>query len=302
MYELLTNPNKNFYTTRKKQISNIVLHVTAGLEDLDLLGIDNSAEATNRYGATTNRSASWHCCVDSDSICPSIPDAYTAFHCIGYNAGTLGLEICNRDARWDNKPDNWIQATLLNAAHVTLAWETAHRIPRVLLPKSEVDAHERGYTYHSYLDPVRRHDPGTTFPWIRFTNILQSLEGPAVGPVVTVPQGVDRMRTHDIQSLFKLKGDGLWGAATDRRADLMVAACRSMAGYRRARPGAYKISSVQYIIGSAIDGRWGNESQAALEVWIKAIQEVLHVTRDGSWGPVTDKAFDDFRKQNAGRF
>src|SRR5687768_18399320 len=78
-YPLLANPRKNYYTTRKKDIGLIVIHVTAGLQDLDMSGEDLTAAKTNQYGATTSRRASWHAVVDSDSIEDSLPDGYTAF-------------------------------------------------------------------------------------------------------------------------------------------------------------------------------------------------------------------------------
>lgn len=301
MYALLANPHKNFYTTRKKPISFIVMHVTAGLEDLDMLGVDNSAEATNQYGATTSRSASWHSCVDSDSIEPSLPDGYTAFHCRSYNSGSLGLEICNQDARWDNKPEAWIEATLRNAATVTLKWEKDHGIPRILRNKAEIDANKWGYTYHSFLDPTRRRDPGTTFPWNRFVGILQSLEG---GVVITnpLPPGVDREMTRRIQSLLKVKPDGLWGEGTDKQADLMVKACRAIVGWPHKTPAVYDIASVQRIIESKTDGVWGPKSNAALVHWVKNAQRVLGQSIDGSWGPKTDHAFNVIRQANKGRF
>ena len=184
-YALLKNPNKHFYTTRQKDIRWIVLHVTAGLEDLDMEGVDESAEATNRYGATTTRAASWHSCVDSDSIEPALPDEYTAFHCINYNSPSLGIEISNRDARWNNKPADWVAATLLNAARVTHEWERKHGIPRVMRTKREVDAGMAGYTNHMFLDPARRRDPGADFPLDQFFGILEQLDSGFVVPVPT---------------------------------------------------------------------------------------------------------------------
>lgn len=175
-YALLANPHKNFYPTRNKKVNLIVLHVTAGLQDLDQVGADQSAAGTNRYGATTATQASWHKCVDSDSIDDALPDEYTAWHCVSYNSPSLGLEISNADARWDNKPDGWIYSTLLNAARVCLTWEKKFGIPRRLLNKVQVDAGMSGYSYHMFLDPARRHDPGATFPWDRFVQILQGLE------------------------------------------------------------------------------------------------------------------------------
>lgn len=230
-FALLANPNEHFYKTRRKDVNLIVLHVTAGLQDLDLLGVDDSARATNRYGANTPRAASWHVCVDSDSIDPALPDEFTAFHVRNYNSPSLGLEICNRDARWDNKPQDWVEATLLNAAHVCVAWEKKFGIPRRLLSKREVDSGKAGYSYHMFLDPARRRDPGETFPWDRFVQLLESVEsGDAPPPPKpkkplsrwvkegdgNLKNGVHGPRTERVQAKVGVKVDGYFGPNTEK--------------------------------------------------------------------------------------
>lgn len=181
-YALLRNPNKHYYTTRNKPIKLIVLHVTAGLEKLGVSGPDHSARGTNNYGATTKTPASWHVCTDSDSIDPALPDSYTAFHCRGYNSGSLGLEISNRTATWRDKPKWWVEATLRQAAIVCHRWETKYNIPRKLLTKAQVDAGHKGYSFHSRLDPARRRDPGADFPWAQFVGYLEELDRPKPAP------------------------------------------------------------------------------------------------------------------------
>jgi hypothetical protein len=172
--------NRHHYKSRLTPIQIIGLHVTAGLEDLDMLGIDHSAEKTNAWGATTDTQVSWHACSDSDSIGWALPDTYTAFHIRGYNSEALGLEICNRTATWNDKPKEWVERTLRNAAKVCHEWEKAHNIPRRLLTKAQVDAGMKGYTYHMFLDPTRRRDPGADFPWQQFVGYLEELDGKTV--------------------------------------------------------------------------------------------------------------------------
>jgi hypothetical protein len=185
-YPLLSNPLKHYYPTRNKPILGIVLHVTAGAQDLGMVGTDGSAEATVRYGQTVTRAASWHGIVDTDTIIDCLPDSYTAFHVVGYNSPTLGLEIANLDARWDNKPAAWVEATLRNAAEWCRARMAKYGLPINLASKAEVDAaikvgQQFGFTYHSYLDEDRRKDPGKTFPWARFAQLLQGEEDDDVG-------------------------------------------------------------------------------------------------------------------------
>ena len=176
-YPLELNPHRHYYPTRKGRILGIVLHVTAGAEDTGMVGPDGSAEGTIRYGQTTDRAASWHGIVDTDTVVDCLPDHYTAFHCKGVNAAGLGLEIANRDAKWAGKPARWVDATLANAA----AW-CAPRVARYGLPvrlatAAEVEAaiaagRPFGFTYHSRMDPSRRVDPGADFPWARFAQLL----------------------------------------------------------------------------------------------------------------------------------
>src|SRR5688500_6361688 len=94
-FYLLDNPNPNgpfYYTTRRGKILAMVVHITAGLEDLDATN-DHSAEATARYAATTSRPVSWHLGSDTDSGFHLLPASYTAFHVRGYNSTTIGHEI-----------------------------------------------------------------------------------------------------------------------------------------------------------------------------------------------------------------
>lgn len=178
-------PSGMFYTTRRgRKVLGVVLHVTAGLQDLGMSGVDDSAEGTNRWGAGKNRAdASWHVCVDSDSIDYALPSAYTAWHVVGYNGPTIGLEIANRDARWDNKPAAWVEATLRNAARAAAGYVKTYGLPLQLASKAQVDRALAtntpfGFTYHMWLDPVNRRDPGTTFPWNTFIGyVRQALTG-----------------------------------------------------------------------------------------------------------------------------
>lgn len=306
-YALLSNPKTNYYSFRRKRTRLIVVHVTAGIEDLDMLGLDVSAQKTNHYGATTSRSASWHSCVDSDSIEPALPENYTAFHCQGYNSMSLGLEICNTDARWDNKSPEWTEATLLNAAKVCLGWEKRYGIPRVLLTKEEVDAGKWGYSYHMFLDPTRRRDPGVTFPWEYFVSILENLDSgqgaPALPPVDD--KAANRAKTKKIQKLLGLAGkdvDGLWGSRTDQLAHLMWTACKARMGYPVNAPAPHHKEGVQSIVGVTADGVFGPKSQAALHAWLKEFQKVLGVSPDGEWGPATEGAFHLVRNANRNNF
>lgn len=170
--------NGHYYKTRRNPVLGIGLHVTAGLQDLDMLGIDHSAEGTLKYGQTTATEVSWHGIADSDSALFCLPSAYTAWHIYQYNSPTIGIEISNKDARWDNKPKAWIEATLRNAARLAAAYVYKYNLPLTLASKATVDnaiatGKKFGFSYHMWLNPTTRTDPGKTFPWAQFIGYVK---------------------------------------------------------------------------------------------------------------------------------
>jgi N-acetyl-anhydromuramyl-L-alanine amidase AmpD len=175
-YYLLDNRNPygdHFYPSRRKPLRVIVLHITAGLEDLDLIGRDASAEQTARYCATTDRQVSWHAGADSDSWLNLLPASYTAWHASDYNSGSWGLEISKTDISWGDEPKAWVERTLTNAAAACRPVAAKYGIPHRLLTRAQVDAGMDGFTYHSRLDPTRRSDPGPDFPIARLFELLK---------------------------------------------------------------------------------------------------------------------------------
>lgn len=175
-YWLLDNPNPNgphYYTSRRKPLRQIVIHITASVEDQDMRGGDESAEQTARYAATTERQVSWHVGADSDSWVPLLPPGYTAWHASDYNSSTYGVEISKRDTTWRNEPPAWVEATLSNAAAACRPIVERYGIPLRRLTRAQVDAGEKGFVYHSDLDPSRRFDPGDDFPIRRFFELIK---------------------------------------------------------------------------------------------------------------------------------
>jgi hypothetical protein len=174
-FALLDRPNPNgahFYPTRREPVLAIVVHATAGSEDLDALD-DQSAEAVTAYAASTEREVSWHSGNDSDSWVDLLPAGYTAWHATAYNSCTYGHEISKLTMDWRAMPSVWVLRTLEIAALGTPANPGGLRrvaldlgIPLRWATRAELD-HARatggppvGFISHHEIQPADRLDPG----------------------------------------------------------------------------------------------------------------------------------------------
>ncbi len=189
-FYLLDNRNPHgdhFHGSRRKPLLAIVIHCTAGLQDLDGTD-DQSAENTARYAARTERAVSWHSGSDADSFVQLLPPTFTAFHCKGYNSPTYGHEISKLDMTWANEPVEWVEATLRNTARALAPVVRRYGIPLRLATRAELDhamshgGKPVGFLRHSDLDPDRRSDPGSDFPWPRFFELVSHYAHNAADP------------------------------------------------------------------------------------------------------------------------
>lgn len=196
-YYLLDKPKvgpRKWYATRKKPIQGVVVHITAGLEQLGP-GDDHSAERTAEYARTTDRQVSWHSGADTDTAIRLLPPTYTAFHCAGYNSSTLGLELSKRHTDWFGMSPEWVRKTLANGAKAVADWWPilyAEGVPLAKVTKAEWDDGEKGFISHAELDPGRRSDPGwvkgkDTFPWQQFFDAIAA----AITPPSPTPEDDD---------------------------------------------------------------------------------------------------------------
>jgi hypothetical protein len=227
-FYLIDNPNPNgphYYTTRRGRVLAIVVHITAGLEDLDATD-DNSAEATAQYAATTDRKVSWHSGSDADTAFDLLPDSYTAWQCQGYNSTTYGHEINKRHTDWRDMPEPWCTRTLALAARHLAQKAAVLGVPLRHASKAELDraiaggGDPVGFVSHWQLDPDRRSDPGLvrdvdTFPWDEFfalmdpTTPIVPQEDDMPVQVIYVPGDPDRHHYMAVGRGFayKFKGD-----------------------------------------------------------------------------------------------
>ena len=191
-YLLLDQPNPNgphYYTTRNRPLLAIVVHVTAGLEDLDTVD-DHSAEATAQYAATTGTEVSWHSGSDTDSWIDLLPAGFTAWHATAYNSTTYGHEISKKHTDWRSMPTEWVRKTLGFAAAGLRVKALANGIPMRKATRAELDREIANYNAGRPWQPVGfishaelqsdRTDPGfvsglDTFPWNDFFALMGEL-------------------------------------------------------------------------------------------------------------------------------
>jgi hypothetical protein len=209
-FYLLDHPNPsgpNYYTSRNGPILAQIMHITAGLQDLELVDPDSSAERTAMYAATTTRDVSWHSGSDTDGFLRLLPPSYTAWQCIGYNSITLGHEISKADTDWRKMSPTWILRTLTHAANAVRPDLTKYRIPIRKATRAELDRARAtdgppvGLISHHELDPDRRSDPGwigpagaqvDTFPWGLFFSILRNEDDVSASDVWKYPVRNDK--------------------------------------------------------------------------------------------------------------
>lgn len=214
-YYLLDHRSKpaNWYPTRRSPLRLIVVHITAGLEDLD--GPDASAEQTARYAATTDRAVSWHSGSDSDSFLRLLPAGYTAFHVQGYNSSSYGHEISKASTKWAGMSKAWTDRTLANTAAALAPIVRDYRIPLRRLSKAQVDGGQSGFAAHADLDPSRRSDPGKDFSWDRLFALIDQINTPTSEEDEMTPQDWTRMeKLVDDRIRLLLRGENSDGKPT----------------------------------------------------------------------------------------
>lgn len=221
-----------WYPSRRDPLDVIVMHITAGLEDLD--GADASAERTARYAATTTRKVSWHAGVDSDSFLHLLPASYTAWHCQGFNSESYGVEISKATTRWTGMPPAWVDRTLANTAALLAPIVKQYDIPLRRLTRAQVLAGGRGFAAHADLDPERRSDPGADFPWARLFALIAEINNPPSvqedddmsficndGPRIYLRDGGDTIHVPDIKDVPALLALGVKDARNKLSAEMV---------------------------------------------------------------------------------
>ena len=261
MTYLLEHPNPyhlagtpHWYATRRGGVLAIVVHITAGLEDLDATD-DHSAENTARYAATTDRKVSWHSGSDADSALDLLPAGYTAFHVQGYNSTTYGHEVSKADTDWRDAPEPWRTRTLTNAAQHLAAKASQLDVPRRHATRAELDhaiatgGGPVGFIGHHELDPARRSDPGLvrgvdTFPWDDFFALMGATPQPVhqeddddMASYIVRRKGSPDVYLIDAGKRFKFNSEAAVKTVCDERPEIRHAG-RVATGPRKGIPNA----------------------------------------------------------------
>jgi hypothetical protein len=159
------------YPARQKKIQLVVVHTTESM--FDLIGEDTGAEGVARFQSTTTRPSSYHRIVDRDSEIDMLPDGATAFGVVDYNGQSLHIAFAMRAGDWaDPEKAKAAEPALYRAARIVATWCHDYGIPDRFISQAEADAGALGLTSHGRLDPDRRSDPGTLFPWTRFLGLI----------------------------------------------------------------------------------------------------------------------------------
>jgi N-acetylmuramoyl-L-alanine amidase len=157
-----------------RRVRVIVLHSMEAPEK------GNTAENVAEFFRTTDRKASAHLCVDSDSIVRCVHDEDVAFAAPGANADGVHLELAGFARQTEAE---WLDAfgvlMLDRAASVAAEYCVKFDIPVRRLTNAELtDKANRGIVSHAQVSEVFKKsthtDPGSGFPWDFFlARVLQ---------------------------------------------------------------------------------------------------------------------------------
>lgn len=195
-----------------------------------------SAEDCARYFATTDRKASAHLCVDSNSIVRSVLDGDIAFHAPP-NKGSLGIEHAGTGENWGD--DQYDIDMLALSAKAVARWCRQYNIPATWLSPDDLRAGKHGITCHFNVSQawhLTTHTDGQFFPYAAYLVLVRSnLGSPATPPVSspTKPEPVrlvyrseaDHMQLLDVDVAIDKDGHG------HQLTDIDFAKASSVSGY-----------------------------------------------------------------------
>lgn len=178
-------PARFYKATGGRNIDYIVIH------DMEAPETRDTAEATARMFARTDRPASAHKNFDIDSCVRSVRDQDIAYHAPGANSNGLGYEHAGyanqRGEDWDDPAS---RAILELSAHHAAHDAERYGIPVVFRDVADVRVGKRGFTTHHVISQAfgKSHhwDPGPNFPMDRYLDLVRAHGAPG-GPA-TIPE------------------------------------------------------------------------------------------------------------------
>ncbi len=199
------NPPKRsqFRKKRRAEVTGaIVIHTAENKPDIN--GPDRGAENVAKFIAGRSESGSYHSVVDSSSVLHLVRYEWEAFHeGTGGNRWSLGLTFATKASEWQRLPPKWVDDIISNGAKEARAmadWVKSTvdvDVPARRISASEYRAGEAGFVTHAELDPGRRSDPGSQFPWQDFLDQFEELGNIADRDAEDVDEKVDDVEESD---------------------------------------------------------------------------------------------------------
>lgn len=164
---------KNYHSGRRSPILRIHIHSMEAPEK------GETAESTANYFRTTDKKASAHYCVDSNSEVQCVKDEDTAFHVGNDNSKSLGIEHAGyaRQSR-----EEWLDAygvaMLKRSAKICADLCRRHNIPAKWLDIVDLKENQKGISSHAYaaiaFGGSTHTDPGPYFPKDYYIDLVKN--------------------------------------------------------------------------------------------------------------------------------
>lgn len=202
----------------------IVVHTAENTPDY--VAYDGGAEAVARYIRGRSTPGSYHDLVDSDSRVHLIDYGDEAFHeATGGNRWSLGLSIATRADVWPLAPQGWRDGAIEQAAQAAtemaryVAARTGRVPPARRISATDYRAGAAGFVSHGELDPGRRHDPGSGFPWGQFLGRYAELTGRPTPPPTPEPEDDEMKPAYTLKAkgpaVGKVRSGQVWVISAD---------------------------------------------------------------------------------------
>jgi hypothetical protein len=301
-----------FTPATKRAIDWIVIH------DMEMPEKGDTAEACARMFSTTDRQASAHYTVDSDSIVNCVHDHDIAWHAPGANHNGIGIEHAGyarqTTGEWD---DPYSRAMLTVSAALTAELCLKYGLPHVFVPAQGILRGLRGFTTHWEVSKAFKQsdhtDPGPNFPMAHYLDLVHGTVGPAaipqeVRPVVNAPViavmshpawGMGYIEVGSDGGIFNWNAPNFGSAGGTKLNSPVVAACPSPSGQ-----GYWMVAADGGVFGYGDAGFHGSMGGVALNAPVTGItptpsgQGYWLTGRDGgvfSFGDAEYKGSVDYR-------